>query len=217
MQQWKRNRVTYLQQASKGDQALELQRQLAIETPHEWNVQRDYAQALFNAQLPEQGYAWLDRVLVPESKWLPSEEGYLRQIYAEQLRNQGRYEELVEYLAETLASNPTDETLYRHYLSALFQTDRIDEVNRVIAQWMAEGRTQEKLPNDVVARINAATSQALGEGYHFQTNRLDERWLDPLSEIVRFFAAHKTHARLAERVMNHHRFQQTDHCRAIRG
>ncbi len=216
LRQWKQNRVSYLQQAGQSEQALQLQHQLAVETPHDWSFQQNYAQALFNAQLPEEGFAWLDRVLIAESRWLPHEEAQLREVYAEQLRQQGRHNELSDYLAKVIETNPTSESLYRRYLEALLQADRVDEANRTIESWLAEGRTRERLSDQVLNQIRAATSRALGEGYHIYTNRLDERWLDPLSEVVRFFADHPLHAELAERIMNHHRFQQTDHCRTLR-
>ncbi len=216
LRQWRQNRISHLEQAGQSGQALQLQRELALESPHDWSAQQNYAQALFGAQLPEEGFAWLDRVLVAESRWLPHEESQLREVYAEQLRQQGRYDELADYLAESLGSNPTSESLYQRYLSALLQSDRIDEANQIITRWLAEGRTGEKLPDPIVMRIRSATSQALGEGFNFNTNRLEERWLDPLSEVVRFFADHPLHGELAERIMNHHRFQETDHCRALR-
>ena len=55
LRQWKQNRVSYLQQAGQSEQALELQHQLAVETPHDWSFQQNYAQALFNAQLHDEG------------------------------------------------------------------------------------------------------------------------------------------------------------------
>ena len=64
--------------------------------------------------------------------------------------------------------------------------------------------------------MQAAIAQALGEGYAIRTNRLDERWLDPLAETVRFFARHETQAAIAERIMNNDSFRDSDQCRQLR-
>jgi tetratricopeptide (TPR) repeat protein len=68
----------------------------------------------------------------------------------------------------------------------------------------------------MVARLDAAVSQALGQGYGMSSDRIDEQWLEPLAQAAVFFARHPSQAHMADQIMNHWRFQQSDNCRQVR-
>ena len=216
MKRWGQNRVNYLRQAGRPDEALQLQEQLAKEYPHDSPLQQQYAQALANVGQYDAAYAWLDRVITDEAQWHAHEDNTLRTTYTDLLRNQGRWPEMTEYLARWVERNPKALTAYQRYLPALMRTDRIDKANSLIAAWLKEGRKAEKLPADVSYRLRAAVSQALGQGYGMRTNRIDQQWLDPLADAVRFFARHETGSSIANQIMNHSQFRQSDQCRRLR-
>ena len=67
-------------------------------------------------------YAWLDRVLAAESRWKPEEEENLRTCYAELLRQQGRYDDVVEYLGAYVKRNPPGATFMPSTLARWFGT-----------------------------------------------------------------------------------------------
>ncbi|MEE8451956.1 MAG: hypothetical protein V3R99_08575, partial [Thermoguttaceae bacterium] len=214
---WKQNRINYLQQTSQTDDALALQKELAVEYPHDYSPQQQYAQGLVNTGDYKNAYSWLIRVLADESrKWRDNERDSLRGVVAQFFRQQGRYDDLCDWLAESIQQNPDNGSNYQQYLSALTRADRTDKVNELIGTWLAEERTPDALPQDVTARLSAAIPHATGQGYNLYTNRLDERWLDPLAEVALFFARHKTQSYLASRIMSQHQFQQSDQCRSVR-
>ena len=95
-----------LEQTGQSQEVLKLRKQLAADYPHDYILQQQYARALASAGEYQAAYAWLDRVLVPASKWLPYEEEYLVTTYADLLREQGRYDDLVEYLGGWVKRNP---------------------------------------------------------------------------------------------------------------
>ncbi|MBN2473222.1 MAG: hypothetical protein JXB62_01340 [Pirellulales bacterium] len=216
MKLWNQYRVDLLRQTGQADEAMRLQEEMARQHPHDSNLQQQYAQALANAGDHEAAYAWLKRVLTDDAKWHSYEEDSLRNTYTNLLRNQGRYPELVDLLAEWIGRKPENSTAYHQYLAALIQSDRIDEANGLIGRWLEEARTPERLKSDVAARLSAAVSQALGQGYNLYTNRIDERWLEPLAQTALFFARHPSHASTADQIMGHHRFRDSDACRQVR-
>ena len=127
-------------------------------------------------------------MLVPAAKWLPYEEEYLCTTYADLLRQEGRYDDLVEYLAAWVKRNPPSQGIYAQYLGALVWSDHLQQADELVAQWIRDAEqavqahgnqpSPKPLPADVDARLRAAVSQALGQGYNLNTNRIDPQWLN---------------------------------------
>ena len=145
MKNWLVRRAGYLQSTGQWDQALALRKQVAEQYPHDANEQQQYAQALADAREYDAAYAWIAKVLGPDSRWLPHEEESLRNFTAQLMRQQGRYPELADYLAGWLKLNPESDSPYRQYLGALVYADRLEEADTVAARWLAEGEKTEKL------------------------------------------------------------------------
>jgi tetratricopeptide (TPR) repeat protein len=216
LKQWNQQRVNYLQQTGRSDEWLALQKQLAQEYPHDANLQYQYAQSLANSGDNESAYAWITQALTDEARWLPHEEEMLRNCYCQLLEQEGRYPDLVDYLAEWMKRNPSSMITYQRYVSALFKSGRTDEANTVIEQWLKEGRTPDRLRPEAAAKLQAAVQQALGQGYNLYTDRIDERWLSPLADAAIYFARSDSQQHIADTIMGNWRFQQTDQCRLVR-
>ncbi|TVS17476.1 MAG: hypothetical protein EA424_12615, partial [Planctomycetaceae bacterium] len=216
MKRWMQQRVNHLRQTGRAAEAQELRRQLAEQYPRDYRVQQSYAQTLFSAGEHESGYAWLERVLASDVDWLPHEENSLRGAYAQQLRNEGRFPEMLEFLEDWIASNPENSDPYARYLSTLVRVDRQEDANRQIARWLDDGRRPDRIVPDAAARLQAALNQALGRGHELYTDRIEERWHQPLAETALFLAEHPTQAHVADLIMGHPRFRQTDACRRVR-
>ena len=217
MKRWTEQRLSRLQQAGRGAEALELQRQLASQYPHDYNVQQQYANALFSSGDYAAGCACLDAALASDFEWESYEENTLRNVYVQQLRGEGRYEAMARFLEAWLRRNPDSSDPYAQYLSALVYTGREDEANNLIEQWLKDTRQPQKLDPPTAARLQAAVNQALGRGYNLYTDRIDDRWREPLAETALFFADHPSHTNVADAIMTHyHQFQQTDACRRVR-
>ncbi len=216
MKNWMQQRANYLQQTGQTDEVLKLRQQLAEQYPHDYSVHQQYAQALFGAGEYDAAYAWLDGVITPDARWRTHEEDSLRNTYTSLLRQQGRFPRLAEYLAAWVDRDPENETAYSQYLSASVRTDQEKKANRLVAKWIKEGQRPSPIEPAVASRLSAAVSLALGQGYNLHTNRIEERWFDPLAETALFFATHESHAHIADRIMGQWRFRRSDACREVR-
>ena len=213
---WQQRRINYLEHAGQSPEALRLRKQLAEQYPRDAELQRLYAQGLVQAGQYADAYAWIDRVLTSDIHWLPAEEQSLRSAYADWLRAQGRYADLLEYLAAWVRRNPPDATAYQQYLSALVWNDRPKEAERLMARWIEEGKRPDTLPPEVASRLQAAVSHALGQGCNFYVDRIDPEWLKTLARAAIFFARHPSQGGIADQIMGNSAFQQSDPCRDVR-
>ena len=235
MKEWNGYRASYLEQTGQQQEALNLRKKLAQEFSHDYSLQQQYVQALISIGEYEAAYAWLKGALslssppspptpLPrdrgrgenEAGWLAEEEEALRNQYAEVLRSQGRYSELVDFLAEWVKRNPPNISPYQQYLGALVWCDRATEANRLVADWLKDGQRKDALPPDVASRLQAAVELAYGQGSGLHTDRIDERWVKPLGEAVLFFARYPSQGYLADRIMWQSSFNRTDECRRVR-
>src|SRR5205823_1124719 len=132
------------------------------------------------------------------------------------LESQGRFPELVDYLADWVKQAPPGPTAYQQYLSALIRTEQIDKASTLIAQWLKEGQAPGELRPAVASQLSAAVAQALGQGHNLSTNRIDARWLAPLADAALTFARHPSQGNVAATIMGNGQFQQTDDCRHVR-
>ena len=138
MKRWTEWRCNILERTGQSQEVVKLRRQLAADYPHDCALQQQYAQALANVGDYPAAYNWLDGVLVPASKWLPDEEEILVTNYADLLQQQGRYDDMVEYLAGWVKRNPPSQGIYAHYLSALVWSDHEKQADERIAQWIRD-------------------------------------------------------------------------------
>ena len=208
--QWQIQRITYLDRTGRADEAQSLRKQLAVDFPHDANLQRQFALALADAGDFTAAYAWLTRVLVKEAKWLEAEESQLRDAYSQLLQRQGRYGDLARYLAGWVAQNPESYTAYAQYLSALIKSDQIEKADTLMLQWLKEARMPGDLPAPAQARMQAAVYQMMGNGHQLYTNYIERRWLAPLAEFVLFAVHNESHGPMAEYIMRQHTFQRSD-------
>ncbi len=222
---YKEQRANYLEQTGQRQEALALRKQLAQDYPRDYNSQYQYVQALVRMGEYEAGYAWLERVLSADSAdvdgrvWpglLPHEKDGLRSQYAEMLRTQGRYDDLVKYLAEWVKRNPPSAWPYQQYLGALVRSDKADEADRLVADWLKDGRRSGELPPD--DRRPAACRRGAGTGPGpYRLYQPDRRALvRALGEAALFFARHPSQNHLASQIMGQSYFQQSDECRRVR-
>ncbi|MFO0822048.1 MAG: VIT domain-containing protein [Gemmataceae bacterium] len=216
MKDWRRQRVGLFQQAGQNEKALLQARELAQEYPRDYSLQTSYANLLASSGDYPAAYAWLDRVIVPEAKWLPWEEYQLRELFVNFLERQGRYRDMNEYLAAWLKQNPEDSHPYGQYLSALVRSNQAEKAETLAAQWLREAQVPGQLPGTVSAKLEAAVNFALGQGHNLHSNRVDERWHTPLAEAALFFTRDDAHLDTAGRIFRDWRFNATDAALAAR-
>jgi Vault protein inter-alpha-trypsin domain/von Willebrand factor type A domain len=215
LKEWLQLRLASLQHTGQHEERLRVQKQLATDWPHDVNLQQQYAQALANAGDYAGAYAWLERVLTGEPRWLLHEEESLRNTHAQLLEGQGRYADLADYLAGWLKTKPDSYYPYGQYLSALIRSDKLDRANALGAQWLREGQTPSAPTPSAAARLQAAIGLALGQGHNLYTNRIEERWLTPLADAALFFLRHEARAADAHSILSNWQFQRSDEGRRV--
>src|SRR5439155_4222422 len=216
MKAWLNQRVTYLRAAGQTEQALGLQKQLATGFPRDHALQVAYARALAEVGEYAAAYAWIDRVLTKDARWLPEEENALRSQYADMKEGQGRFADLVGYLESWTTRNPEQSSPYARYLSALIRNGQADKANTLVALWLKEGQVDGEPAAAVAARLDAAIDLALGQAHNLSLDRTDQRWWKPLSEAALFFARHEPQLARANKIIAEWRFRQTDACVQVR-
>lgn len=214
---WRTRQAALVERAGDADKARALAKELATDYPRDHSLQHRYAQLLAGSGDYEAAYAWLDRVLVPTAKWdYPYHEESLRELCANLLRQQGRFRDLANYLAAWIKAKPESEAPFAPYLSALVRSNQAAKAEELASQWMREAQIDGELPAPVSARLRAAVSFALGQGYDLYTNRVEERWHAPLAEVAKFFAFREDQNSLASNILYSSRFSNTDVARALR-
>src|SRR5262249_14804763 len=143
----------------------------------------------------------------------PSEEDNLRSTFASFLQQQGRYAELADFCAKWIERSTENWSVYQQYLSALIQADQVARSDALLAEWLKAGTVAEELAPAPAARLSAAISVALGQGYYVYTDRIEEKWLAPLADVVLAIARSERDLASASQIMSHWRFTPTDECR----
>ncbi len=86
-----------------------------------------------------------------------------------------------------------------------------------MAEWLAAGTKAGELSPVASARLSGAISVALGHGYYVYTDRIEEKWLAPLADVVLAIArSNERDLSPASQITGHWRFQATDECRRAR-
>ncbi|WP_162275850.1 VIT domain-containing protein [Roseimaritima ulvae] len=211
----KDRRAYYLRNLQRPE-AVELQRQLASETPWEASAHILYAQDLVRAGHHEQAYRWLAKQIDDLPDGADQVADALREHYAQMLRSEGRTADLVAYLEQWIAASPHSRGALLQYLTALMRDDRLDDVNEIAKRWMADAQQQQRLDPATLARLNAAADYALGQRYQLYVYWLDPAMAQPLAETARFFLQHPHHHAIASQIVGNSRFSNTDESDRLR-
>src|SRR5262249_40136823 len=136
--------------------------------------------------------------------------------FASFLQQQGRYAELADYFAKWIERSSENSSVYQQYLGALIQSDQVAKADVLIAEWLKAGTGAAELSPPAAARLSAAISVAIGHGYYIYPDRIEEKWLAPLAEVVLAIIRSERDLSPATQIMGHWRYQQTDECRRVR-
>ena len=159
---WQQHHVSFVSQAGRTDEAVRLWKQLATDYPRDYQQQTQYANALANSGDYPAAYAWLTRVLVKDAKWLDHEEASLRNTYINLMRQEGRYAELVKYIAAWIDENPNARSAYEYYLGVLIKADRIADADKLALGWLKDaqvpGELRRKSNRDCMRPCNSCSA-----------------------------------------------------------
>ena len=199
---WRQLRLNALSNAGFTDEALALQELLAATYSHDLDLQRNYAQRLYNHGDHDGAYTWIAKVLVPEAKWNQDEEWSLRQSVLGWLEAEARFEEQVTYLDEWLKTNPQQG--YEQLLKVLSRLERNERVQQLVTEWLNEGITAARQPGEIPVTVSIRAGTTLNhftQGFGWTSDGLDAKWEQPLSAAFNAFLRREETALLAVRII----------------
>ncbi len=213
---WLQSLANTYDRLGRTDDVLALKRKLAEQTPWDTGMQTDYANRLMQTGHANAAYQWLQTQLDRPIKRDNSDDESLRTAYANLYRGQARWEDLLRFTTKWIDRKPQYESTYQQHLSALIYNDRFDEANKLALQWLKEAEIDGKLTPDQESRLSVAISFAQGNAYDFWSNRMDERWFEPIAEAIRFFIRSKSQTQVASRLWDYH-FSGSEEADRLRG
>lgn len=214
------SRITPLSSLGRSEEVLELRKQLAEARPWDVYLQTQYAQEMVALSGHDSAYAWLQQELDRQAERDPYELEALRNSYAELLRQQGRYDRLVEFLDAGIKAEPLQSGLYAQYLSALVFDNQSEKAEATIKQWMTEAiaaaSDNKQLDQATQYKLQAAISLAQGQGYILYYYYVEPKWQKPLADTARAFVEHQHHFQFTSQIMHGSNFSDSDEADALR-
>ena len=208
--QWQNYRVSCLQGLGRNAEAIALQREMAEAFPWQYGLHTSLAQNLSNAGEYEAGVALLEKQIKLDDKWLPYEVDEFYSTAASLLRTNQQRVELVELLKRWSQIESTNSYAYGQYLTALENSDQIEQANEIAKQWMQSSMRPEELPRWELTRLNAAIHFACGNGYSVYKEWMDPQWYEPLLEVAQFFIKHEHSFDVPNQILNNSNYSWTE-------
>ncbi|MBN2492788.1 MAG: hypothetical protein JXQ29_18210, partial [Planctomycetes bacterium] len=205
-----RLRAELLASLARRAEALAIYAKIAAARPDELRAVRDYVGALETTGRHEAAVEMLEAKLRLEKTWLESERDELYLRLTSLLWARRDVKKLAAHLEKWVAAAPEVDDAYTRFLSVLLIRDELEAADA----WVA-ARLGEAIPSPTTpvfrARLGAAISVSLGRGWTFSTNRIEEKWLDPLADLARrLLKVDDKVWPLADRILSDRRFRHTD-------
>ena len=154
MRFWKREYANALNSAGRGDESLQLRREIADENKFDLDAQIDYAQHLGT---DEKTIRCLESIRTGETTWTDSEQSILRYHVVQTLDKKSRHKEILDYTNSWITEwkgighyNPCD-----WYLTTLCYVASPEEIDECVKRWIAEyidELSRAKKPEDITPR-----------------------------------------------------------------
>jgi len=142
--------------------------------------------------------------------WLPAEAYGLCTAWTDSLWEEGDVKALAAATAAWVKRDPPQEDAYQRYLASLLFSGREADADAWVAARLKEGLSPEATEAEQ-ARLGAAISYCLGNGWNFWAQSIEERWWAPLRDLALSLARRDDPSYgLASRILSDGRFQRTD-------
>ncbi len=118
-------------------------------------------------------------MLQREKLWVSHEQQALRNVTVRILESTGRFQQLVDYAQQWMASDPESTEACRQYLMALVKTDQLQQANQAVAQWVRAALDAEETPQQLKAQL-----ESLRVLYEYNADQMwDPQWRDLLVQL----------------------------------
>lgn len=185
-----------------------------------WNAasQTTYAGMLRDQGSLPDALSFLDK-RVAEKHWSDNDRLSLRNYYVNFLHNAHKHEEIKAYLEAWLKKEKdlSQSWPYHRYAAVLLQLDEVERSHRLVEKWIADALKEKgELKVATQQRLDGAINTIFSSNWGTYRGYIDERFHEPLAQVVRRFALDEKQHRFAMRVMGDHRYHQTDQILALR-
>lgn len=216
LRQWKQQRVNALIQLQRADDWMPLYREIATSAPWDYNLQTSYARQLASVGEYETAFAWLKQELGRDVERQPYEMQTVRASYADLLQQNNALDQLILFLADWVAEEPTERNPYDRYLGALVSDNRMDEADDLVAKWLKDYQQPNKLQDHEVWKLQSAVQYAIGNRYQNRGNWMNPKWRQPLQGLAIYLMSHEHHSGLVSQFLGHHLYQGTKEAKIAR-
>jgi len=178
--------------------------------PHDSQAVADWVTALRDAHRPGEAVRVVERALKQQGPWLDSEANPLFEHWTYLLYQRRDMDALLRACEAWIRTEPGHQAAYARYLSALLFLDRGKEADAWVKARFAATMQQDLGPEERAA-LGGAIQHALGQGWNYRTQRIDEQWWQPLGDLARrLLQGHRPSRHLASRILNHWSYRRTD-------
>jgi Flp pilus assembly protein TadD len=213
---WQGHQISSLRNLSRTEELLVLEKTHAEQQPWAVYTQVQYARDLESFGDHRDAYAWLKAVVEHPGEWHPHERDYAWRSWADLLNERGESAAQIEVIGKWILEEPLGEEPYSRYLTAYVFDDQVDEVRRLVLQWLEEGRVDGELSPTAKSKVGAAINYAMGNGWRLYWHNVEPEWFGPLQITALFYMHHEKHREFATRIMNQHQFSNSDFADEIR-
>ncbi len=230
---WKRNHAQALSQVGRRGEALAVWKELTRQLPQDTGLAINYVSALIEDNQLEEAYAWLTGQLHQTGLWNQQKRNSIRLSVIGQLENRIDTDKWLEFLAEWTREGSAHQAAYKKYLEALYRMQQTEEAHRLIEKWTAAGvallkeeaaqkrKIQEygeesEARQNIMAQMQAALEQILGQHNYYSRTTLDKRWHPLLAGIVRDSYRVESLVSVTSQIMQHHLFSQLPEAAELR-
>lgn len=197
------------------EEALALRKATATRYPAHMRAVGDYLQTLVSTADLQGAVRYADEVLAAKDRWLESEIDTVFYQWTEGLWRLRRLPDLLRVARRWQDRRPENQQAYVRYASALLFDNQEKSADEWVQRRLDDERT--KISRAYQQELGAAIQMALGSGWNFQTNGIEEKWLEPLAKLARRLARTEGNTlHLAQSIVGNWRFRQTDQYRELR-
>ncbi len=213
---WMLTRAAMYTSAGKPRQALAIAKEAAEAFPHSFRAQRHYTNGLWSTARPEAAIEHARMLLADREPWMESERHGIYDLLANLLWDRRRIEELEQTLAAWIEHESRDRTTWKRWFSIPYfrGNDKAGDETLLAA---LQKRIDDDAPEPAWVRLGAAADIALGNGWNFHAQRIEEMFHQPLADLVRHLWRNVERSDTpVYRILSDWRFGRTDGGRNIR-
>jgi tetratricopeptide (TPR) repeat protein len=208
-------RVGYLQQLGRSEDAFKLAESLAVEYRSHFDVQNNFLYQLTSRGDYDRMLEWVNSLLAEKGQWELWEEDSLRSHHTQYLSQFGKFDELHKYLEEWMAVGAAQITPYQQYLSTTVMLGKFEAADDIARSWLALASKEINWYGPDGFRVQAATYHALGQGYMNYSNTSSPEWFPELVKLALAIAERQEANHLIWQILNNQSFNQSEVGRSL--